>query len=192
MFTKKNQNQKKSNIIFREIKSYKNFWSYKSSTKNLLGKKIGISDIKELIKTYKTLEEPEISFSRSMEVDGIVEKDLHTAHSRYNIVQILFILLFLYPMYMFIDTILKKINGLVFELGFLPSLSISVVSMALILSYYIYFNWIQWRIRNRKLILPSLYFKILLHYPSQILPINTIEDTMENIYGKKWFNKIKK
>ena len=150
MSEKNNNSEKKRDGFFiRQIKVYGRYFMYKPSTNKIIGKKIRFKDFKEIITTYKTLEEPRKSFKRAMEVEGVVESDLVTAHKRYSYFQFGILMAFFVPLYHFFNVINHLIAGGEFTLGLLPSIFPPIVSMSFLTFFYVYFSWIQWRIRNK-------------------------------------------
>lgn len=188
----KNENteKKKDGFWIRQIKVYGRYFMYRPTTNKIIGKKIKIKDFKEIFTTYKTLEEPRKSFKRAMEVEGVVESDLIKAHNRYAFFQIGLLIVFFIPLYHFFNVINHAMNGGDFTLGMLPSIFPPIVSMSFLAFFYIYFSWIQWRIRNKTLATHLRFMKILFRYPSELSPLQEYEDTMDNKYGKQWEEKI--
>lgn len=188
---KNNTEKTKSGFFMRQIKVYRRYFMYKPSTNKIIGKKITPKDLKELFTTYTTLKEPRKSFKRAMEVEGVVESDLVKAHSRYTYIQIGIIIAFFIPLYHFFKVVDHKLSGGDFTLGFLPSVFPPIVSIFFLMFFYVYFSWIQWRIRNKCLATHRRFMKIIFKYPSELFPMQEYEDTMENKYGEDWENKKK-
>jgi hypothetical protein len=192
MSEKKEKNEKPRDGFFvRQIKVYGRYFMYKPTTNKIIGKKISPKDFKEIFTTYKTLEEPKKSFKRAMEVEGVVEADLVKAHARYTYFQVGILAVFPVPLYHFFNVINHVMSGGDFTLGFLPSIFPPIVSMLFLAFFYIYFAWIQWRIRNKCLATHRRFMNIVFKYPSELVPLQEYEDTMEKKYGEGWESKNK-
>lgn len=182
-----NESNKKSGFFVRQVKVYKRYFMFKSSTKRILGKRLTPKDFKEIYKAYTTLEEPKKSFKRAMEVEGVVESDLEIAHKRYNIFNIIILISSIVPFYHCFNVINHKIAGSEFTLGFIPSLFPSLVSLMFLSFFYVYFCWLQWRIRNKLLFTHLTFLSIIKSFPDELMPFQDYhEDKMENKYKKKW------
>lgn len=182
----------KDGFFIRNIKVYRRYFMYKSSTNKIIGKRLSPRDFKELFKTYATLEEPKKSFKRAMEVEGIVESDLVVAHKRYGYVQVVIMLISIIPLYHFFKVMNHFFKGGEFTLAFLPSVFPPIVSMFFLAFFYLYFSWIQWRIRNKCLATHLKFIRIIFSYPSELSPLSEYDEKMEKKYGEKWENKMLK
>lgn len=190
--TEKNKTDKtKDGFFMRQIKVYRRYFMYKPTTHKIIGKKIAPKDFKEIFTTYKTLKEPRKSFKRAMEVEGVVEADLVKAHGRYTYFQLGILIAFFIPLYHFFNVINHALSGGDFTLGFFPSMFPPIVSMMFLAFFYVYFAWIQWRIRNKCLATHGRFMKILFQYPGELFPLQEYEDTMDKKYGENWENKNK-
>lgn len=186
MGKKNNKQANKDGFFMRQIKVYRRYFMFKPSTSKIIGKKIKPSDFKEMIISYKTLEQPKKSFKRAMEVEGIIESDLVKSHKRYGYIQVFLLMFYIIPIYHIMNIINFKLSGGDIPIGLIPSLFPPIVSIMFLTFFYIYFSWVQWRIRNRCLATHMQYLRIILAYPGELSPFNEKGDNMDKKYGKKW------
>ena len=171
---------------------YKQFFKYRPSTPLLLGKKIKIKDIKELKKTFNELKPPKVKFEHAMQREGILESDLPSSHKKYNFILSFLFFISFYPIILSTKALIHKLQGGEFTFGFIPSLLTPLFFLVFTTLFYFFYSWIQWRIRNRMLITPLDYIKVIKTYPFEVLPMTPFNATMSKRYGIDWKQKIGK
>lgn len=173
-------------------KYYAYYFKFKSDTSSLTGKKIKVSDMQEISETFGSLTPPKISFERAMQLEGILDSDLPKSHKMYDFILSGLMAVSTYPIYLSIKSVIHKINGGEFFLGFFPSFATPLLFIVFTMMFYYMYSWLQWRIRNRMLITPNDFFRIIRAYPLEALPFNDFNDTMKSKYGKDWKKKLPK
>lgn len=171
-------------------KYYKSFFRYKSDTASLTGKRIKRSDVLEIKETFESLTPPKISFRRAMEVEGVLDSDLPKSHSMYNYVLTGLLVVSTYPIFLSLKAVVHKMNGGEFFFGFVPALITPLFFILFTFLFYFMYSWFQWRIRNRLLITPYDFIRVVKTFPTEFLPFNDFNDTMSEKHGKDWKKKL--
>lgn len=170
------------------------YWSYrpagkKGFTKNMVGdiplqKTFSAKSYKELLQTLKSAESKH-SFKRSMQKEGIVEKDLAKGHKMYSVIMMISLLLMLYPIYRLFDLYHLATAGQINIFSIISTSFVILVSIYFLIFNYIYFAWRAFRVRNKSLITFLPFLQLCMKDKDHLFPFEDFDRTVEKIEAEK-------
>lgn len=191
---KKKNRIRKIGGILNPIYLVDTYWSYRPTekngfTKNMIGdiplqKTFSKKSYSELLQTLKSAESKH-SFKRSMQKEGIVEKDLEKGHTLYNVIMMISLLLMLYPIYRLFDLYHLATAGQINIFSIISTSFVIFVSIYFVVFNYIYFAWRAFRVRNKSLITFLPFLQLCIKDKDHLFPLEDFDRTIEKIEAEK-------